>query len=79
MLYEENCQLGFAGNKYDPENADIMFAYEEDEQAESETNYYTYQQEEFLAFPEKKPIQKESLTFTNNDSGGLPNYFGDAP
>ena len=32
-----------------------------------------------MAFPEKKPIQKESLTFTNNDSGGLPNYFGDAP
>jgi hypothetical protein len=31
MLYEENCQLGFTENKYDPENADIMFAYEDDE------------------------------------------------
>ena len=32
-----------------------------------------------MAFPQSKLVEKESLTFQNKDSGGLPNYFGEGP
>ena len=46
MIYEENCQLGFNTAALAENNADIMFAYNENEgfddqdNDEAEANYY---------------------------------------
>lgn len=46
MFSEENVQLGFARNTFAKDNADIMFAYENEEEEESynehEANFLSY-------------------------------------
>jgi hypothetical protein len=58
-----------------------MFAYDDEagDLPESETNYYTFQEEEYLAFPKSKPVESLSFQNQNKNDGGLPNYFGDNP
>lgn len=57
MYFEENVQLGFKTNEFAQNNADIMYAYEnegdnQDEvYGETEANYMSYQKDNTLAYP----------------------------
>lgn len=89
MIYEENCNLQFSKPAMARDNADIMYAFEEpnqydDNESDTEANYYQFQQNQQMAYPRNnrrsnsKPVE-ECLGFKSDTNFGLPDYFGDNP
>ena len=56
MFSEENVQLGFARNQFASNNADIMFAYENEEEDQTydqhDANFLSYQHNGTMAYPQ---------------------------